>query len=97
MTYFRLCLLVALLAAWTIGTTNAASQCKDRYVDVRGVHMFYRVCGRGPPLVLLHGAAMVAEGWAPQIATFRKSYTVYIPERRGVGRTADIVVTSPGC
>ena len=90
MTYFRLCLLVALLAAWTIGTTNAASQCKDRYVDVRGVHMFYRVCGRGPPLVLLHGAAMVAEGWAPQIATFRKSYTVYIPERRGVGRTADI-------
>ena len=90
MTYFRLGLLFALLSAWPISTTNADSPCRDRYVDVRGVHMFYRVCGKGPPLVLFHGAAMVAEGWAPQIATFRKSHTVYIPERRGVGRTADI-------
>lgn len=82
--------MIALLAASPLAMSSAANPCTDRYVDVRGVHMFYRVCGKGPPLVLLHGAAMVAEGWAPQIAAFRKSHTVYIPERRGVGRTADI-------
>lgn len=90
MMRFLLCLLIALSAVWPVAMSNAATPCKDRYVDVRGTHMFYRVCGKGPPLVLFHGAAMVAEGWAPQIAAFRKSYTVYVPERRGIGRTADI-------
>lgn len=87
---FQLCLVIALVTVWPVAMSSAANPCKDRYVDVRGVHMFYRVCGKGPPLVLVHGAAMVAEGWEAQIAAFRKSHTVYVPERRGVGRTADI-------
>jgi pimeloyl-ACP methyl ester carboxylesterase len=60
------------------------------YVDAGGVHTYYETHGSGPPLVLLHGAAMVAEAWRPQIDSFSRHFTVYVPERRGVGRTADI-------
>ena len=30
--------------------------------------MYHETYGSGPPLVLLHGAAMVAEAWQPLIA-----------------------------
>ena len=60
------------------------------YVDANGVHTYYEQHGEGLPAVLLHGAAMVAEGWEPQIKALSKHFTVYVPERRGVGRTADI-------
>jgi len=81
-----------LLAASAFATKAAgAYACQDRYVDVRALHMFYRQCGDGPPLVLFHGAAQVVEGWAPQINAFAGAgYSVFVPERRGIGRTADI-------
>ena len=60
------------------------------YVDANEVHTYYEQHGDGPPVVLLHGAAMVAEGWEPQIKALSKHFTVYVPERRGVGRTADL-------
>ena len=33
---------------------------------------------------------MVAEGWRPQVEDFSRHFTVYVPERRGVGRTSDV-------
>lgn len=60
------------------------------YVPANGVHTYYESYGAGPPVVLLHGAAMVAEAWRPQIEVFSRRFTVYVPERRGVGRTADV-------
>src|SRR5216683_4584004 len=60
------------------------------YVEAKGIHTYYERHGAGRAAVLLHGAAMVAEGWQPQIETLSKHFTVYVPERRGVGRTPDI-------
>ncbi len=60
------------------------------YVEANGVHTYYEKHGNGPPAVLLHGAVMVAEGWQPQVGALAKHFTVYVPERRGVGRTPDI-------
>lgn len=60
------------------------------FVDANGVHTYYERSGSGPPLVLLHGAAMVAESWRAQVDAFSPHFTVYVPERRGVGRTADV-------
>jgi pimeloyl-ACP methyl ester carboxylesterase len=60
------------------------------YVDANGVHTYYEQHGSGPPAVLLHGAAMVVEAWQPQVSALSKYFTVYVPERRGVGRTPDI-------
>ena len=59
------------------------------YVDANGVRTYYEEHGGGPPVMLLHGAAMVAEAWQPQVNALSKHFTVYVPERRGVGRTPD--------
>jgi pimeloyl-ACP methyl ester carboxylesterase len=60
------------------------------YIDVIGTHTYYeKHGGDGPPAVLLHGAAMVAETWKAQVPVLSKHFTVYVPERRGVGRTPD--------
>ncbi len=61
------------------------------YVDANGVHTYYERCGKGPPLVLLHGAAMGAEGWRSQTSDLQRHFTVYVPERRGARRSADLV------
>jgi pimeloyl-ACP methyl ester carboxylesterase len=61
------------------------------YVDANGVHAYYERYGRGPPLVLVHGAAMGAEGWRSQTSALQRHFTVYVPERRGARRSADIV------
>lgn len=57
--------------------------------EVDGVSVYYEQRGTGPIVLLLHGAAMVAEGWAAQLAGLSGAYTVIAPERRGVGRTPD--------
>lgn len=60
------------------------------YVDAGGVRTYYEAHGSGDPLVLLHGGLCAIEtfsGLTPQLA---ERYRVYLPERRGHGRTPDI-------
>ena len=82
--------LLAMLVVCT-GCAMAAHQHRSTgYIEANGVHTYYEQYGHGPPLVLVHGAAMVAEAWRPQVEAFSPHFTVYVPERRGVGRTADV-------
>lgn len=60
------------------------------YVDANGVHTYYEVDGRGEPLVLLHGGLCAIETLAGLRAELAPHYRVYLPERRGHGRTADV-------
>jgi pimeloyl-ACP methyl ester carboxylesterase len=60
------------------------------YVNARGVRTYYEVYGAGAPLVLLHGGLATAESWAMQVPTLAEGYRVYVPERRGHGRTPDV-------
>lgn len=80
-------LLILPLASCAAGTHPSRTA---GYVDANGVHSYYEIYGTGPPLVLLHGAAMLVEAWRPQIDALSGHFTVYVPERRGVGRTEDI-------
>ena len=61
------------------------------YVDANGTHTYYERSGKGPPLVLLHGSAMGAEGWRSQVAALQHHFTVHVPECRGARRSADLV------
>jgi len=60
------------------------------YVNAGGVRTYYEVYGEGEPLVLLHGGLATAESWAMQVPALAERYRVYVPERRGHGRTPDV-------
>lgn len=60
------------------------------YLDVNGVHTYYEVDGSGEPLVLLHGGLCAIETLAGLRAGLAAHYRVYLPERRGHGRTPDV-------
>ena len=60
------------------------------YLDLPGQRVFVEEHGGGEPLFLLHGGFQGADSWAPQIAAFEQHYHVFVPERRGHGRTPDV-------
>jgi pimeloyl-ACP methyl ester carboxylesterase len=60
------------------------------YVNAGGVRTYYETYGEGEPLVLLHGGLATAESWAMQTPALAERYRLYVPERRGHGRTPDV-------
>ena len=60
------------------------------YVDAGGVRTYYAVEGEGEPLILLHGGACTIETFDGQTPALASKYRVYLPERRGHGRTPDV-------
>jgi pimeloyl-ACP methyl ester carboxylesterase len=59
------------------------------YASVNELQMYYEVYGDGPPLVLLHGAYMNADGMRPLADGLAGIREVIVPEAQGHGRTAD--------
>jgi pimeloyl-ACP methyl ester carboxylesterase len=60
------------------------------FVDAGGVRTYYEVEGSGDPLLLLHGGLVTIETWSNQRGPLAERYHVYLPERRGHGRTPDV-------
>ena len=50
--------------------------------------IFVRSGGSGPVVVLLHGYAETSDSWGPLAAELAKSYTVVVPDLRGIGRSS---------
>ncbi len=61
-------------------------------IELNGVDTYYEVDGPedGEPVVLLHGGFVTIESWRPQRAALAGRYRLYLPERRGHGRTPDV-------
>ena len=53
-----------------------------------GADIFVRYGGTGPVVVLIHGYAETSDSWAPLAAELVKSYTVVVPDLRGIGRSS---------
>jgi pimeloyl-ACP methyl ester carboxylesterase len=53
-----------------------------------GADIFVRSAGSGPVVVLLHGYAETSDSWAPLAADLAASYTVVVPDLRGIGRSS---------
>src|SRR6202163_3171120 len=53
-----------------------------------GADIFVRSAGAGPVVILLHGYAETSDSWAPLAAELVKTYTVVVPDLRGIGRSS---------
>src|SRR6267154_6004717 len=53
-----------------------------------GATIFVRSGGSGPVIVLLHGYAETSDSWGPLAVEPVKSYTVVVPDLRGMGRSS---------
>jgi pimeloyl-ACP methyl ester carboxylesterase len=85
-------LLGALLAATLILPLRAdeAPAVTGTYATVHGLRMYYEVCGKGPPLLLLHGGLQtIGSSFSKQIPVFAEAHRVIAVEQMGHGHTAD--------
>jgi pimeloyl-ACP methyl ester carboxylesterase len=57
----------------------------EKIADVDGVKINYKIAGRGPAIVLLHGYAQTSHMWLPLMPLLAKSHTVIAPDLRGAG------------
>jgi pimeloyl-ACP methyl ester carboxylesterase len=59
-------------------------------IRVSGLEIVYERVGDGPPLVLVHGAAVDSRVWGPQLAALADEFTVVAWDEPGAGRSADV-------
>ena len=60
------------------------------YLQLGDVKTWYEVDGEGDPLVLLYGGMSDGTTWSAQQPAFAERYHVFVPDRRGHGRTPDV-------
>lgn len=57
----------------------------DRYVEVMGARVRYRVEGSGPPVILIHGIGASLEFWQWTVPALREGYATYAFDFPGFG------------
>lgn len=58
-----------------------------RFHTVHGYRRAYRMCGSGPPLLLLHGIGDSSESWLPLMPALAERYTLIAPDLLGHGES----------
>jgi pimeloyl-ACP methyl ester carboxylesterase len=59
-------------------------------VRTNGHEIAYERVGEGPPLVLVHGAAVDSRMWRPQLAALADEFTVVAWDEPGAGRSSNV-------
>ncbi len=60
-----------------------------KYVDTRGLKMYYEVYGQGQPLLIIHGNGGSINNFVFQIPYFSKNYKVIVADSRAQGKSID--------
>jgi pimeloyl-ACP methyl ester carboxylesterase/uncharacterized RmlC-like cupin family protein len=80
---------ISLLARAAVAQPSLPSAFKSQTIATpQGADIFVRSSGSGPVVILLHGYAETSDSWAPLAAELVKSYTVVVPDLRGIGRSS---------
>jgi pimeloyl-ACP methyl ester carboxylesterase len=75
--------------AWDAGVVVSAGDVGVDYIEVAGVRVGFERCGRGPPLVLLHGLPGDGRLWRRQLDNLSDEFTVVAWDAPGCGRSSD--------
>ena len=59
----------------------------EKIANVDGVRINYKIGGRGPVVVLLHGYTQTSHMWLPLMPLLAASHTVIAPDLRGAGNS----------
>jgi pimeloyl-ACP methyl ester carboxylesterase len=59
-------------------------------IRTNGLEIAYERVGEGPPLVLVHGAALDSRMWRPQLVALADEFTVVAWDEPGAGRSSDV-------
>ena len=59
-------------------------------VRASGLEVAYERVGEGPPLVLVHGAAVDSRMWRPQLTALADEFAVVAWDEPGAGRSSDV-------
>ena len=80
------------LAGPVVGPRSAAPRyvATVEVVRANGLEIAYEHVGSGPPLVLVHGAAVDSRMWRPQLAALADEFTVVAWDEPGAGRSSDV-------
>lgn len=65
---------------------NGKSQ-TGKFVNANGINMYYESCGRGIPLIFLHGAMGTGQVWKPYVPLLSQDFNMILPDLRGHGKT----------
>jgi pimeloyl-ACP methyl ester carboxylesterase len=61
-----------------------------KVIRANGLEIAYERVGDGPPLVLVHGAAVDSRMWRPQLAALADEFTVVAWDEPGAGRSSNV-------
>lgn len=61
---------------------------RSEEIAANGTTLYVRYGGKGPAVVLLHGFGDTGDMWAPLAAQLASSFTVVVPDLRGMGLSA---------
>lgn len=83
-TLLAFCATVVPLAA-VAGVLPFPPGFKTQTIATNGAHIYVRVGGHGPAVVLLHGFGETGDMWQPLAAKLAQDHTVIVPDLRGMG------------
>ena len=86
-----------LVAVWVVfplrssaDSQDAAHQFQEADANINGHTLHYRVAGKGPVLLLLHGFTLTGRQWVSLAGHFTGTYTTVIPDLPGHGGSSQV-------
>jgi pimeloyl-ACP methyl ester carboxylesterase len=70
-----------------MNSTYESVTVQEKFIQANGLRMFYRECGMGAPLILLHSGTAASDEWGSLIPFFGRYFHVLAPDCRGHGNT----------